>query len=421
MNPNTVKSPDKLWTKPFIIMLIIGFLINMAGNMMNNTIPLYAKSIGGGTAMAGLTTTVMALTALIFRPISGVLLDTKGRKNILIFGMIVVAVASVTYNFAFIIPVLLLVRFIHGLGFSVQSTATSTIFSDLIPISRIGEGMGYSGLAMTASQAVGPALGLYIVQIYGYNVLFISSLVLVIAAAALSSFPSFYQKGPERNRTAPEDMKGKEPAMTSKIFQLSSLFEKKALLPSLVIFFVTLANSSIFTFLAMYALEKGIKDIGLYFTVSAITMLITRPITGKLSDRFNAAVVVIPGMALIIIALIILSYAATLPVFLLVAVIFGFGSSSVQPVMIALAVKLSPPNRRGAANGTYLCALDVAFGVGALIWGVLISFVGYSNAYRLSTLSIVAAFLIFVFLLNPKAQKIREPAAAKTDIFKAEA
>ena len=395
---------DRLWTKPFVSLLLIGFMANTSCFMLETTIPIFAGRLGGNTAIVGLTTSLVAITALVFRPISGVLLDLKDRKSIYLLGLLLFSIVNLALIFTNTIPVLLALRIFYGIGFSILTTAIATIFSDMIPPARLGEGMGYSGVAMTAAQAVGPAFGLYMIQRFEFSVFFIFSFGLVLFAGLLSIFTRLDSGEVKASESA---IAKKQPWQASKTPAVARsrravLIEKGAILPSLVMFFIVFPFALNITFLPMYALDRGIQDIGLFFTITAGSALISRPLIGKVFDRHGAFRVVVPGLVLIFLAMGLLSMATTLPMFLTAAALFGFGSGSIQPVLMALAIQLSSPSRRGAANATFFCFLDLGIAVGAVGWGLLVPLVGYSNIFLLASGCPVLSFLLFFFVLEKR-------------------
>lgn len=106
-------------------------------------------------------------------------LDVYGRKIVFMLGLLVFLLSVLAYNWAPTVLALLLIRFIHGFGWGAANTAGGTIAADIIPKPRLGEGMGYYGLAGTLSMAAAPALGLYIVSAANFASLFLRPLLLL--------------------------------------------------------------------------------------------------------------------------------------------------------------------------------------------------------------------------------------------------
>lgn len=391
---------DKIWTKHFIIMIIVTFSISISMNMTNSTLPLYAQNIGGSTSSAGLIMGVFTLSALLFRPLFGNLLDSKGRKLVLITGIIMFSLVSSSYTFAYTVGILLILRFLHGIGFSAHSTASGTIVSDIIPAARIAEGIGYYGIANTIATAIGPALGLYLIGHSSYNILFVISFVLGVLGFISALFINYEHKGQKYADALPYIDRDRLVNAAAGNRKKAVIFEKTAIPTSAVLFFIALTYGSILTFLPSYAAFRGIKDIGIFFTVYALALLITRPITGKLADRYGFSTVILPGMALLFLSLVILAFAASLSAFLIAGVLYGLGYGSTQPTLNAIMVKLCPVERRGAANATFFSTMDIGIGLGAVMWGVVSQKAGFSCVYLASAVCVMLAFIGYVFTLR---------------------
>ena len=138
--------------------------------------------------------------AILFRPLFGTLIDDKSRRMVLIIGCIISTVISLSYVLAFSIGILLLVRSLHGIGFSATTNASGTIVSDIVPRSRLAEGVGYFGLSNTLATAVGPALSLLLIQHFNFNVLFLVASIISFIALCCGFFIDYEKKKPE-----PED------------------------------------------------------------------------------------------------------------------------------------------------------------------------------------------------------------------------
>ena len=90
-----------------------------------------------------------------------------------------------SYNIASTIVLLAVLRVIHGVTWAVSTTAVGTAITDIIPDSRRGEGMGWYGMAMTIAMAIAPMIGLWVVQNYSFDGLF-------LLATLLSLWQSYY-------------------------------------------------------------------------------------------------------------------------------------------------------------------------------------------------------------------------------------
>lgn len=380
---------ERIWNKTFFLILVVSFLMFLSMYMLLPTLPLYAQTIGGNETVAGTIVGVFTFSAVLVRPWFGNLLDRRGRKLILMIGAGIFLVSALAYNLTFSILTLLALRVVHGIGWGASTTATATMASDVIPAVRRAEGMGYYGIAATLAMSLGPALGLYLVKYSSYSVLFTGAAILAALGLA-GSFLINYET-PLKNREE------------AKILPVKGVvLEKTALPPALVLFFITLTYGGIVTFLPTYADYRGVENIGLFFTVYALVLLLSRPITGKLADRYGVRKFLVPGILLIALALALLVKASSLPIFLLVAVIYGLGFGTVQPILNALVISLSPPERRGAANATFAVAMDLGIGVGAVALGYLTQKMGFEFMYGCSAGFALVALVVYYALLRKK-------------------
>jgi MFS family permease len=154
---------------------------------------------------------------------------------------------------------------------------------------------------------------------------------------------------------------------------------------------------AIVTFITLYAMQQGIANIGVFFTVFAGALLLSRPVVGWLVDWRGYNIVVVPGLVMIAGAMVLLSQAQTLWMFLLPAAIYGVGFGAIQPSMQALAVADLPANRRGAANGTFYIGFDLGIGIGAVLWGAVSQAIQYRGMYLVAAIPAGLALLIYLF------------------------
>ncbi|KUO75036.1 MAG: arabinose ABC transporter permease [Desulfosporosinus sp. BRH_c37] len=379
----------QIWNKTFFLILVVSFLMFLSMYMLLPTLPLYAQTLGANETVAGTMVGIFSLSAVLVRPWFGNLLDRKGRRLILILGVGIFLISILAYNLAFSIITLLALRLVHGIGWGASTTATGTMASDVIPAVRRAEGMGYYGIASTIAMSLGPALGLYLVEYSSYSILFTGAAVLAGLALAGSFFINYEIPHKNGQGTRIPPVKG-------------VILEKSAIPPALVLFFITLTYGGIVSFIPFYADYRGVKNIGVFFTVYALVLLLGRPTIGKMADRYGARKFLAPGILLIAAALLLLIKASTLPTFLLVGVVYGLGFGTVQPILNALVISLSPPERRGAANATFAVAMDLGIGLGAITLGFIAQKMGYIYMYGSSAIFALLALVMYYAFLNKK-------------------
>ncbi len=346
------------------------------------------------TSTAGLVSSVFIIGALIGRLYTGKKIDEHGAKRILLIGIFIFLIMSCFYFVPISIQTLIAIRFIQGIGIGVATTATSTIVARIIPRTRMGEGISYFSISVVLSTAIGPLIGVALLQRFSYVSIFIFSFtmgILCLLLALMTRVP--------KSQTSIHD---------TKLFQLSSFFEPRAVPISFVTFVIAFSYSGILSFITAYAAEIDLlKAGGYYFFVYALTMLITRPITGRLMDKRGANSVAYPTIVLYALGMITLSQATTSFTFLLAAVLIGLGYGNFQSCTQALALKRTPIERAGLANSTYFIFLDLALGVGPLLLGMLIPLFGFRGMYGSLTLVIVAGFFSYHLLHGKKDKELQ--------------
>lgn len=390
MENNKFQKKEPIWTRDFILISIASLFVTLGFQMLLPVLPVFSARIGGSDAWAGLVVGIFTVSAVIMRPVSGMLLDSRGRRGVFIIGLIVFLVCVVLYNRTSTILSLLIIRFIHGFGWGASSTASSTVASDIVPKSRLAEGMGYFGLTSTLAMAIAPALGLGLLGRYGFNMVFNVSAVFVFICI-LIALPVKYHKPEEAQKIDSNAFSGN---IKDKIF------EKSAVIPAAVIFFITMTYGSIVSFIALYAEQRQVENIGLFFTVYAIALLISRPYFGRMTDKKGTSFAVIPGIVFVIIAMLVLYFADSLTVFLIAGCIYGVGFGAVQPALQAMSVSKVGHSRRGAANATFFLGFDLGIGAGAIIWGIIADIFGYQLIYLLSVIPAFVGLLFYIKLIK---------------------
>ena len=188
---------EKLWTGQFILILTANFTALMVNALLLVSIPLYLRAMGASNTAAGLSTGLYSLAAMTLRPIVGHFLDYRGRIRLMRGGLIPMILGIILSNFTDAVSLHLALRVLEGIGFSFVSTAGATIVSDLVPESRITEGIGYNGAVATLTNAVGPLIGLVIIDGFGFAVLFIC----LIPMSLPSSCRFFILEGERQSRS----------------------------------------------------------------------------------------------------------------------------------------------------------------------------------------------------------------------------
>jgi len=389
----TAVKPDKIWTRDFVFICLANFFVFFGFQMTLPTIPLFVKELGATDQFVGIIVGVFTFSALIIRPYAGHALESKGRQFVYMFGLAIFVLSVGSFAFITSIAILIIMRMVQGIGWGFSTTAGGTIATDLIPPKRRGEGMGYFGLSGNLALAFGPALGLTLVGIISFTQLFLICAACGLAAFLLSSKIRYKQVEASEHKTT-----------TVKF----DIFEKTAIQPSLLLFFITFTFGGIATFLPLHAIERGVTGIETYFLVYALFLMLSRTFAGRIYDKKGHIYVFLPGTVFIFTAMLLLAWLPSITVLLIAAALYGLGFGSVQPALQAWAVDKAPGNRKGMANATFFSFFDLGIGLGAIIFGQLAFMYNYAIIYIVSAGSVTLSMLVYIYLLLKTSGKKAE-------------
>ena len=129
----------------------------------------------------------------------------------------------------------------------------------------------------------------------------------------------------------------------------------------------------------------------------AAVIFVTRPPIGRYVDRKGENTAIYTSLGSLAIGFVVLALAFDGVMLLVSAGLIGFGIGATQSVIQAVIARDTPPEEIGRANSTFLMSLDLGSGIGPVIIGAFIPFVGYSACYlALAVLSVFTIALYYV-------------------------
>jgi MFS family permease len=408
---------NKLWTKDFVFITSASTGIVFCNYFLFTTLPILAQRLTGTEAYSGLMMGVFTLAALAIRPFSGILSDKYGRVISLIAGAALSVVACLLYNFAAGLIVLLVFRVVHGIGFGIHSTSAGAVAGDVIPKTRLSEGIGYYGLSAPFATAVAPVIALSIIgsgEIANFRLLFILGAVISLASLVFDCFITYERKNrlPRPQTEQPDDPT--EPAPVAAVLPRTYLgFESGVFFPAAVLILMYIGVGSVISFLSLFALERNLGNIGLFFTFSAAGMLATRLFLVKIADKRGADIVVIPGLALLTVCLALIPFMHTYWQVVALGFPFGLIQGAVAPCMNSLFFKRTSPQRKGPAYAAYASSLDIGYAIGSIAYGVIAAASNYYVVYIIAASFVILALILYIFTLARRTHTPPEPADSR--------
>ena len=394
--PSAAQSASTIWSRGFISIFLASMALNLGMFMSNSLLSIYASSLGASAQTIGMVMSTFAVSSIAFRMISAPIMDTYNRKFIVTFASVMLSCAFFGFSMAENISTLLIFRLLQGAGMAFGNACCLAIVAEMLPKDKYASGIGYFSLAQVVCQAIGPTVGLKLVDWMGFKITYTCTacVMLVAALLALQIKLDFKQ--------------------TKKLtLKFDNIIAKEALLPSSILCLLGSGATAINSFLILYAKNQGVtSDIGLYFTVTAVTMLVTRPMIGKLTDKYGLTKVAIPALFCNVISFYTISFSTSLIGFLLAGFISAFGYGACQPAMQALTMKAVSSERRGAASSTNYIGMDIGSMIGPTIGGFVAQTFGYALMWRVMACSFLLGILL-MFIFRSTITSIEEDFAAR--------
>ena len=388
---------NRLWTRDYIFLCVANFMMCLAFYLLVPTLPFYlSEAFGAGKAVIGTVLSCYTIAVLAVRPFSGYIADTFQRKPVYLIAYFLFVSVFCGYILAGSLTMLIITRIAHGLTFGMITTTSNTLIVDVLPSSRRGEGLGYYGVVNNLSMSIGPMIGLFMVEMGNFNLIFASSILAGLVGmvfATLAKVPS------------------KTPNTQNNVLSIDRFFLVKGIKACCSLLLLAIPYGMTTSFIAMYAKELGmVNNTGLFFTIMAAGLIVSRIGSGKRVDRGLVTNVITQGIVIAlagIVAEALLGFAAGVhiglgyAVYFLAAFLVGFGYGTMFPAYNTLFINLAPNCRRATASATYLTGWDVGMGLGMWFGGRIAEMWGLRTVYMLDIALALIAFVWFVAVAAP--------------------
>jgi MFS family permease len=370
-----------LLTRPFVVTCLATFFFYLSFYLILPVMPLYLAAMGGTSFQIGLIIGLFAFVAMVLRPPTGWIIDSRGCRVVLVAGMAIFMLASFGYVIAHSVTTVLALRLFHGMGMGLFPTAATVVVAEVAPPTRRGEAMGWFGIANSVGLIIGPTVGMPIATGAGFRTLFlVAGGMALIGLVCIWLLPRI----------------GRMPAKTTRPPRPQDFFSRAAVLPSILLLSLYVPYGAVVAFIPIIATDRGLANPGTFYTVFALAVLLVRAKAGHVSDRRGRAAVIIPGLVAAGVAFAILGLTSDRIWVLVGAAIYGVGFGSVQPALMALTADRVPPEERGKAMGTFYTAWELGIMTGSTGAGLLLEVTDFPLMLLASSLlPMVGALLAF--------------------------
>ncbi len=381
---------EKIFTRDFF--LITGALLFSALVMytLMSTITQHATTMGSTASLAGLVSGIYVFGGLCSRLYSGNALQRVGWKKITLTFMSIHVLACFLYFFVDNVYLLIIVRFIHGIGFGATINGIATIATSIMPKSRFSEAFGFYMIGTTIAIGIGPSFGGLIFDKLGSHACFAIACLFAFIPVILILLIDV-NKYNKRFIPKPKVYKG-----------IDKVLEKGAIGVSLFTALTALGFVSLLSFHRLYASQLHLEStFSWFFIIYSICLLITRPMAGRLQDRGGDKIVCIVGIISQTIGLLIIALIPSPVTIILCAILVSLGFGTFSSACTAIITRKSPSYRKTYAISTFMMFCDVTIGFGPAFLGCFASkATGYGQLYIVAAIITLLSLPICLYTLK---------------------
>jgi MFS family permease len=359
-----------------ILTLFISLCTMVGFFLLLSVVPLYAEAAGGGSSGAGLATAVFMLSTVLAQAWMPHLLARFGYRSVLAAGLLLLGLPAFLYVPLGEVPAILAVTLVRGAGFGVAIVALAALVTELAPPGRRGEALGLYGVALALPTIFCGALGLWLVEHFGYSPVFLigasAPLLAFVAALGMSSPDGREERGGAGLLTGLR----REPLL--RIFVLFAS--------------CTAASGVVVTFLPLSAPGPGLFSAATALLLLGAASTFFRWWAGRFGDRRDPHLLLAPGLLCAALGMVALS----LEGFVLLggALLFGAGFGVLQNTSLLLIMQRVPKAEYGLGSTLWNLAFDAGTGAGAFVFGFIVGVAGFSWAFYLCAGLLVAALVL---------------------------
>ena len=387
---HTIKSTV---TRNFVFTFFGLFAFTLGYHALFPTLPIYLANLGSNMREIGVLVGILGVSALFSRLIAGGALRKYSEKSVMMFGALLFALTFLAFIVFRSFWPLFAVRFLQGVAFACIDTAALAFVIRVTPLAHRGQAISYFVLAPTFTMAIAPLGGMFLINEYNFPALFLTCAGLSLC----SFFLSWKLNGQETITTVPD---------TNTPTHNALLLNWRIIIPSGMSFLYSFISGAITAFFPLYAIECGVSNPGYFFSANAAMLIVGRVLGGKIVDTYNKEKIILAFPFTAMVAMVILSFSRTLPLFIVVGMIWGAGSAFFFPTAMAYALEYAGSSD-GTAVGTFRAVSDLGLALGPVIMGIIIPLTGYRTMFLCLALISLINLCYFQFYVRKRGNEYR--------------
>jgi MFS family permease len=384
-----------------MLICTVGIFCFISYNMVRMpALSLFAESLGASPERIGLIVSVSTLTGVLLKLPSGALSDIYGRRFLLRIGVVAFGLPPFLYPFMTDLNALTALRLLHGLATAIFAPSALATVAELYR-ERRGAALGTYTACTQSGSLLGPFLGGYFIHAAGFSTTFVVAGIFGCVGMVL-----FYSL--HLDVAVPDRKEGGNAVVLSEMWKGFVVVAKnrKVLITSVTDAAKMIANGALMAFLPLYGVSAGLNpgEVGLLFTVQAVTSFFSKPIMGRISDRVGRQPLIILGLFICAGTFVCIPQVSMFPLLLVLSGGFGFGEAVVSSSSSALIADSSEFKTLGAGMGMQGTIMDIGHASGPLLAGLLIGSLSYSMAFiAIAGIQLMAAGVFWLTMKRMEA------------------
>src|SRR5262245_41513568 len=261
------------------------FTVFLSAFQLFPTAPFHILALGGTTFASGLFLGILTYASAFSAPLTGALVDRAGAREMLIVASVAITGFSIAYA---VIPdyrIMLALVAVHGVFWSGLLTGSGAYMTNILPEQRRAEGLAYWGVSTIAAIAVAPTIGFWVFR-FGWRAMCFEAAALNVVMACIAWRLPAQRSGGSAGAKPP-----------------GRLIEWRVLVLSFTLFLYSFGYGGVTSFTALYADANDVHPKGIFLTTLALAILVTRPMAGRLGDRYGYRRILLPSPVIVPIGL----------------------------------------------------------------------------------------------------------------------
>jgi DHA1 family multidrug resistance protein-like MFS transporter len=373
--------------KAFIVLVATMFISMLAMGIVSPFLPIYAEELGASNLEIGLVQASFSIAGIGMLLFVGRWSDRLGRKPFLLTGLGVLTLSSAGLMYADSPLLLIIMRFIQGLGAAAHLPIAQAYLGDITPEGGEGKWMGYFNAVLFGGMGTGPLLGGLIADTYSIVTTFLFMAILNFLGLVATMI---YLKEMPRKVAA----KGHG----SVLAPLKSRVMRGVLVQRMT---NGIGTSALMTYVPIFANKLGITT-GLIGILAAMRTPVSllQTYSGTLADKWNRRWMVIQGGLFSMITIALVPITGGFWSLLIVYIAVALGQSYAMPATTTYIVQEGRTYGMGICMTYFMMAMQVGNGIGPIALGFIADRVSLDWVFYSASIALIISSLVFFFTIK---------------------